>query len=81
MSFRHFEKKNWLGLAIACILTSILWIHSLTSNFLLGRDGGFDLFFNASEFLVGLFLILLGIFQGDAVDRLDSIGDKIAKYL
>jgi hypothetical protein len=81
MNFRNFERKNWLGLGIACIFSSILLIHSLTSTFLLARNTGFDLFFNGSEFLIGLFLILLGIFQGDVVDRLDSIGDKIFKYI
>jgi hypothetical protein len=88
MDFRQFDKKNWLGLIVACFFGLILLVHGIvvvwslySQNILFAWNTAFDLLAGISEFLIGLFLILLGIYQEDAITSLSSVGDWIVKYL
>lgn len=67
--YRYFEKKDWIGLGIACFFGLMLWIH-LAVNLLLQRNAWFDWFFGFLEIIAGGFLIVLGYFQSELIDWL-----------
>jgi len=88
MDFKYFEKKNWLGLIVACFFGFILLVHGIVAvwslnsqNLLLAWNTAFDLLGSISEILIGFVLILLGVFQADAISFFESVGESIVKYL
>jgi len=84
MNFRYFEKKNWLSLIVAWFFGFVLLIHGIVGVLSLNSQKllfALDLLGNISEIIIGVVLILLGIFQSDAIDSLENVGEEIVKYI